>query len=239
MLNKGEEVEDLQYKGLQIIQNKSLYTFTSDSVILANFIKGRSGSVAVEIGAGCGVVSILVQAKTSIGKIYAFEIQQELADLCKKNLRLNKLDDKIVLIKDDIKNFGKHLKKNSVDIVFSNPPYFKETNFAQTEVKKIAKEETKLSCLELVLVASSLLRQGGAFYCCYSAERASELMQHCQNNGLCIKEMFFTENGKGKVKLVVLKAVKGGKNGTKVYPNLITNEENGNYLEILHTKYIK
>ncbi len=235
-LDSNERIEDLQCNGLKIIQNKTLYTFTSDSVILANFIKTKSQDVAVEIGAGCGVVSILVQAKNKVKKIYNFEIQNEMAKLCQKNICLNELEDKITIIKDDVKNFNKYLQKNSIDVVYSNPPYFKQTNFSQNPVKKIAKEEICLSCEELVNVAESLLKHNGIFYVCYSAERSAEIIYQCEKCGLTIKEMFFTENGKGDVKLVYLKCVKGGKNGVKIYPNLITNDKNGDYLDILKTR---
>lgn len=234
-LEKNERMEDLQCKGLQIIQNKNLYTFTSDSVVLANFVKTKASDVAVEIGAGSGVISILIQAKNKVKKIFAFEIQHEMALLCEKNLILNNLQEKVELIADDVKNFKKHFEK-SVDVVFSNPPYFKVTDFAQTDCKKIAKEEVCLSCADLCKVASAMLKSGGSFYCCYSAERSCELISELAKNKLSVKEMLFTENGKGEVKLVVIKATKDGKAGVKVHPNLVTNEQNGDYLEILHTK---
>ena len=226
-LYDGERLEDLQYKNLQIIQNKNFYTFTSDSVILANYIHTKKSDVCVEIGAGCGIISILVNAKNSLKKIYAFEIQKEMADLCQKNVKLNHFCDKIETIFDDIKNFKKYLTKNSVDVVFSNPPYFKVTNFSQSESKQIAKEEINLNLLQLIEIARGLLKDKGAFYCCYPSERVAQLVEICQQNNLKVKEMFFTENGKRKVKLVVIKAVKSGRNGTKVFPNLVTNESDG------------
>ena len=234
----SERIEDLQCDGLKIIQDDQLYCFTSDSVILANFIKFKEVDTAVEIGAGSGVISILAQAKNKVKKIYAFEIQEEMQNICKKNIKLNNLDEKIELICDDVKNYSKYLSKPA-DVVFSNPPYFKLTNFAQSEVKKIAKEEVCLSCEQLVKTTAKMLKFKGVFYCCYGAERVCELIVNCEKNNLAVKEMFFTENGKGEVKLVVIKAVKGGNCGVKVYPNLVTNEENGGYLEKLHTKNFK
>ena len=84
-----------------------------------------------------------------------------------------------------------------------------------------------------------MLKFGGKFYVVYSAERCVELITSLVKNNLQPKRMFFTSNGKGRVVLIVIEAVKGGKKGVKVLPELITNEENGNYLEKLHTKYIK
>lgn len=236
MSKNNERLEDLQCNGLKIIQNKDLYCFSSDSVVLANFVKAKANDRAVEIGTGCGVISVLVQAKNAIGKIFAFEIQPEMADLARKNIGLNNLENKIEIIEDDVNNFEKYLERESVDLVFSNPPFFKETNFAQSKIKKIAKEEVCLNCESLVKVVSKMLKFGGRFYCCFASDRVCELVSLCQNNNLKIKELFFTENGKGEVKLAVIKAVKGGKDGVKVFPNLVTNEKDGKYLEKLTTK---
>lgn len=237
-LEKGERIEDLQCGGLKIIQNENFYTFTSDSVILANFISAKKNDLAVEIGAGSGVISILVQAKTNVKHITAFEIQKEMADLCQKNIALNNLQEKIEIVCDDVKNYQKHIKKASFDLVFCNPPYFKSTNFAQNRVKKIAKEEEKLSCEDLCKVASEILKDSGSFYVCYAAERAPELFFNLQKYGLAVKEFFFTQNGKGKTTIVVAKATKGGKFGSKILPTLVTNEANGTYKAALHTKNI-
>lgn len=239
ILEKDERLEDLQCDNLKIIQNKTLYTFTSDSVILANFVKTKKNDIAVEIGAGCGVISILVQAKNKLQKIYAFELQPQMQDLCEKNIELNHLQDKIILVRDDIQNFEKCLKSGTADVVFSNPPYFKPTNFVQSQIKKNAKEEVCLPLDTLVSCVSKMLKFGGQFFCCYCAERVCELIVACQNKSLAVKEMFFTENGKGEVKLVVIRAVKSGKNGCKVHPNLVTNESDGRYLEKLQTKNFK
>lgn len=235
-LENGERIEDLQCGGLKIIQNENLYTFTSDSVILANFVDVKKNDLAVEIGAGSGVISILVQAKTNVKHITAFEIQKEMADLCRKNIDLNDLQEKIEIVCDDVKNYQKHIKKASFDVVFCNPPYFKPTNFAQNKVKQIAKEEGKLSCDDLCKVASEILKDGGNFYVCYAAERAAELFFCLQKYSLAVKEFFFTQNGKGKFTIVVARATKGGKFGAKVLPILVTNEADGTYKSALHTK---
>lgn len=237
LLQDGERMEDLQCDGLKIIQNKNLYTFTSDSVILANFVKAKKSDVCAEIGTGCGVISILVFAKNHPQKIVGFEIQKPMFELCEKNIKLNHLEKNIEIYHENAKNFEKNAKKCSFDVVFSNPPYFKVTNFDQKETKKIAKEEVCLNIEDLVSTASNMLRSGGSFYVCYSAERSCELIYSCHSHNLIVKEMFFTENGKGDVKLVFLRAVKDAKNSVKVFKNLVTNDKNGDYLDELKTKY--
>lgn len=236
-INKNERIEDLQCKGLKIIQNKSLYTFTSDSVILANFLKIKPKESAVEIGAGCGVISVLASAKNHFQKILAFEVNTEMSDIARRNIELNNLQEKIEIINDKVQNYEKYLKKASKDVVFSNPPYMKETaNAGENEVRNCSRHDNLLKIDQLCKVASEMLKFGGRFYVVYSAERSSELIVQLIRYDLQPKTMFFTENGRGRVVLVVIEAVKGGKAGVKVLPNLVTNNQDGKFLEKLQTR---
>lgn len=238
-LVEGERIEDLQCRGLKIIQNKNYYTFTSDSVILANFAKLKSNDVCVEIGTGCGVISILLSAKNNFKKIFAFELQEEMALLAKKNVKLNDLGEKIEIINENIVNFNKFLPKNSVDCVVSNPPYMHSDGKNKNTIRDTARHDKTLPIDMLCNLTSQMLKDGGKFYLVYSANRSAELIYNLIKNSLEPKRMFFTQNGKGSVKLIVIEAVKNGKHEVKVLPELVTNEEDGRYLEILHTKYLK
>ncbi len=237
-LEKDERIEDLQCGGLNIIQNKNLYTFTSDSVILANFIGTKPKDECVEIGTGCGVISILLSAKTKFSHIKAFELQKVMSDLAQKNVVLNGLDEKIEIINDDIENFNKYIN-GQVDVVFSNPPYMKESVVNENEVKSIARHDKTLPLERLCYLTSKMLKSGGAFYLVYGANRAAEVIYQLKKHSLEPKKMFFTQNGKGKTILIVVKAVKDGKEGVEVLENLVTNDKDGKYLEMLHTKYVK
>ena len=238
-LEEDERIEDLQCQGLKIIQNKNLYTFTSDSVVLANFISTKKDDKCVEIGTGSGVISILLSKKTSFNKITAFEIQEEMSLLAKKNIKLNSIENKIEVIHDDIVNFEKYIQKGGVDIVFSNPPYMKEKIVGPNKVRTVARHESSLPLETLCMVSGKMLKSGGKFFVVYGAGRTSELLVELTKNRLEPKRMFFTENGRGKVILCVVEAVKDGKKGINILPNLVTNDKDGRYLEELHTKYVK
>lgn len=237
-MNKGERIEDLQCNGLKIIQNKELYCFTSDSVILANFVKVKTGEKALEIGAGCGVISILLTAKTKAKKIVAFEMQDELAELAKRNVELNSLGDKIEIVHDKIQNYRKYFEDEQFDVVFSNPPYMHsdEKNKNEKTPRDLARHDSTLSLQDLCASAKRALRFGGRLYLVYDPSRTAELVHSLIENSLEPKTMFFTENGKKAIKLVVIEAVKGGKHGVKVLPALVTNDPNGDYLDNLKTK---
>ena len=237
-LEKDERIEDLQCKNLRIIQNKNYYTFTSDSVILANFIKLKKSEVCAEIGTGCGVIPILLSAKTEFDKVYAFELQDEMARLAEKNVLFNDLEDKIVVVSDDVRNFRQHFNAESFDVVFSNSLYMRgDTARNASSIRDKARHDESLPIGDLCRTAYTMLKFGGRFFVVYSASRSAELIYTLMENNLEPKKMFFTENGKGKIVLVVIEAVKGGKHGVEVLPQLQTNDAKGDYLELLRTKY--
>lgn len=217
-LEKGERLEDLG-DNLKIIQNKALYTFTSDSVVLANFLKIKPKENAVEIGGGSGVISILATAKNKFKKIKIFEIQEKLQKNCEKNIKINNLSEKLELICDDIKNYRKYLEVGSQDVVFSNPPYFPVDDSLES-VRKNARQEVFLNLKDLIKVSSEMLKFGGRFYLIYPASRLCELVYECEKNDIKIKKMFFTENCHGVVNLVVIEGRKNGSDGVQILPNV-------------------
>lgn len=218
-LEKGERLEDLGCNNLKIIQNKNLYTFTSDSVILANFLKIKSKESAVEIGGGSGVISILATAKNKVKKIKIFEIQENLQKLCEKNIKINNLNDVLELISDDVRNFKKYVEVGSQDVVFSNPPYFL-VDKTENSVRKFARQEVFLNLKDLIKISSQMLKYGGRFYLIYPASRLCELIYECEKNVIKIKKLFFTENKNKVVNLVVIEGRKNGSDGVQILPTI-------------------
>lgn len=218
-LEKGERLEDLGCKNLKIIQNKNLYTFTSDSVILANFLKIKSKENAVEIGGGSGVISILATAKNKVKKIKIFEIQENLQKLCEKNIKINNLNDVLELISDDVRNFKKYVEVGSQDVVFSNPPYFL-VDKTENSVRKFARQEVFLNLKDLIKISSQMLKYGGRFYLIYPASRLCELIYECEKNDIKIKKLFFTENKNKVVNLVVIEGRKNGSDSVQILPTI-------------------
>ncbi len=230
ILNKGEQIEDLQCEGLKVIQDKNLYTFTCDSAILANFISLKKNEIALEIGCGCGVISILLTKKVKFKKIYAIELQPKMAELARRNVKLNGVEDKIEIINDDILLYDRYFKKGEFDVVFSNPPYMLSSGDKNaSEVRNIARHDFALPLEKFCQISSALLKEGGRLYVVYTATRSAELIYNLKKERLEPKKMFFTQNGKGKIKLIVIEAVKGGHQGIKVLPELVTNEKTGEY----------
>ncbi len=232
-----KRLDDLNLDGLKLFQYKDGYCFTSDSVLLANFVKTKKSDICVEIGAGSGIISVLVNHKTSPQKIYAFEMQKKYADLMQENLEYNNIKN-IEVICDRIQNCDKYIK-NQVDVIFCNPPYYNSGDIvSQNDEIKIAKHEKFLPLDQLVICVNKMLKFGGKFYVVYPAERISELIFELKNKKIQPKRLFFAQPTENKnANTVFVECIKGGKNGTVVMPTLITNNLDGEYVQTIQKLY--
>ena len=104
-LRENERIDDLEYKNLKIIQNKKGFCFGIDSVILSDYAREiKNNCIGADLGTGTGIISILLANKTKISKIYGIEIQEDIADMAKRSVELNNLENKIDIININIKN---------------------------------------------------------------------------------------------------------------------------------------
>ena len=239
MENKNLRLEDLQYKGLKIYQNKDLYCFTSDAVTLANFAKIKKGDKVCDFCSGSGIIAILLAAKNEPSEVFAVEIQNEMFELLQKNIELNNVEN-IKPILGDVIEFSKYIPAGSVDVVVCNPPY-KKKGASFHNVNKVvatARHEIKLDLLGLLESVKRVLRFGGKFYISYDANRSAELMSRLKAFELEPKRMFFAQPSPQKsATLVFVEAVRGGREGVEVLPTLISNDKDGNYVQNIFDNY--
>ena len=122
-LNENERIDDLQLQGLQLIQNKNGFCFGIDSVLLADFAKEiPAHAKVIDMGTGNGIISILLCGKTSLDKIYGVEIQEDVANLAKRNTFLNHLENRLEVIQANIKCLPELFEKASFDAIVANQP---------------------------------------------------------------------------------------------------------------------
>ena len=230
-LKNHEVIEDLNLDGLKIIQSTKLYRFTSDPVILANFVKAKKTDRLLDIGTGSGIIPILVCHKTNLKSAVGVELQPEMADMATRSVELNALSDKITIQNVDIKDFK---SVHVFDIVTCNPPYKKCGTCKPNEEKSkaIARHEITLNLTEVCACAKKHLKFGGRFYVCIDASRTAELLFELKSVGIEPKKMFYSQSSLcASPSILFVEAVNGGKEGIKVLPNVVVNDKDGNYLE--------
>ena len=239
-LKENGRIDDLQYKGLKIIQNTKDFCFGIDSVILSDFAKNiKKGSKVVDLGTGTGIIGLLLCKKTEIKEIVGVEIQKEVAEMANRSIKLNKLEDKFKILNTDINKIfeDKLLEKNKFDVVVMNPPYKEKGTGKINEVdsKIISRHEVKATLSDFIKMASNLLKDKGEIYIVHKPERMPDIIQKMRENKIEPKEIKTVySNKKTEASLILIKGIKGAKKFFKILEPLYIYEENGEY-----TKEIK
>lgn len=237
-LNENERIDDLEYKGLKIIQNKEWFCFGIDAVLLSDFAKNiRNNSKVLDFGTGTGIISILLCGKTKLSQITGVEIQEEVCKMAQKSIELNKLQDKFNILNADINELDNILQANSYDAIVTNPPYKKDLTGAKniSETKLISRHEVKFDFKKMVKISSKLLKNGGSFYMIHRPERMSEIVKELKDNKLEPKVVRFVHpHINDNANMILIKAVKNAKEFLTVEPPLIVyNSDNTYTKEIL------
>jgi tRNA1Val (adenine37-N6)-methyltransferase len=237
MLKQNERFEDLEYNGLEIIQNTEGYRFTSDAVLLANSVKAFSKHRVVDLGAGSGIISIIIAAKTSAKEIVGIEIQPALADMAKRSVAHNKLSDRIKIINCPMQQ-AKDIIGGGFDIAVSNPPY-EDAVENPTEVD-MCKREQLVTLEEVVASAEQLLKFGGVFYIINKAKRLAEIIFYMKQKNIEPKRITLIQPKAGKdIDTVIVEGKKGGKPSLVVPKPLVVYDENGQYTDEVRRMYNK
>lgn len=227
-----EKTEDLQCKGLRIIQSSQEYRFTTDAVLLANFCRDMRGKLCVELGAGSGVISLLLTAKKHPKHIVAVELQPQLAHMMERSVELNGLDDAIEVHCADLKNACDFVR--DADVVVCNPPY-RRVGSGERQLKHniaLCRHEIAATLADVVTSAARILNNKGSFYLVHQADRLCEIVTLCRDNGLAVKEILPVCPSPGKQpNLTLVRAVKGGAADCKLLSPLCITDEQGNYTD--------
>ena len=243
-LKENERIDDLEYKGLRIIQNVEGFCFGIDAVLLSDFAKDmRNNAKVLDLGAGTGILSILLSAKTNLSKIYGIEVQNEVADMAKRSIKLNYLEDKVEIINKNIKELGDVFEKNTFEAIVTNPPYKKIETGKENEnqAKFISRHEVTANLHDFMKISFDMLKDKGSLYMVHRPERLSEIIYELKINKLEPKVMRFVYSSENQEpKLVLIKAVKNAKEFLKIEKPLFIYKKNGEYtdeiLEIYHKK---
>ncbi len=214
-----ERVDDLLVNGLKIIQNPAAFCFGCDAVELANFVTGGKKDVAVDLGSGTGIITILLAGKKGI-PCTGIEIQPDMSEMSQRSLMLNGLKNACI-INAPIQRVADYMDAGSATIVISNPPYAKAESGFTAEEKgiAIARTEITVTLKEVVDCAAFLLNTGGKFYIIHRADRMAEVIAECRSARLEPKVLQVLSPKKGKKPhLFMLKCIKDGKSGIELLP---------------------
>lgn len=233
-IKKSERIDYLDIKDYKIIQDKNGFCFGIDAVLLGNYVKGRQKDIVVDLGTGTGVIPLIVEGKQGVKKIYGIEIQEEVAEMAKRTISMNKLEEKIEILNIDLNNITDYIGLESVDIVTSNPPYMSVEEGFQNEnnAKSISRHEIKCNIDQVCQAASKVLRFHGKFYMVHRPSRLVDIFVAMRSNNVEPKKIKFIYPKLGKKpNLVLIQGTKGGNPEILTEEPLIVYNEDGKYTD--------
>jgi tRNA1Val (adenine37-N6)-methyltransferase len=218
-LNNNEIIEDLGEQGLKIIQASDSYRFSVDSILLLNFIRVKNYEKIIDLGTGSGIIPLLLFGKRKGLSIYGVEIQKDLADMARRSVGLNNLQDHITIIQEDFRNLKNIFKNQEFEIVVSNPPYISlgQGKINPSSSRAIARHEIKGDLEDIVSISSYLLKNKGRIYLIYRSAKLIKLILTLKKYSIEPKVIKFIHPRQGEnANLVLLEGIKRGKEELKI-----------------------
>lgn len=216
-LGDGEVLEEL-FEDKKIIQNTNLYRFTSDSVLLSKFVKGKKCDVVADFCAGSGIVGLhFLCLNPHISSVTLYEMQPALSDMSARTIAFNGFE-KARAVCTRVQELG-HELDGRFSLILCNPPYERGGFENISYEKAICRKEITITLAEILDVAARLLKFGGRLAIINRADRVAELIYGLKVRKLEPKRLqFVCGAGANKPYLVMVEACKGGREGVEVLP---------------------
>lgn len=239
-LKLGERLDELQRNGYFLIQNPEKFCFGMDAVLLSGFAKVKPKERAIDLGTGTGIIPILLEAKTKGEHFTGLEIQPESADMARRSVALNGLEEKIEIVEGDIKQASTLFGASSFHVVTSNPPYMTAqhglTN--EAEAKTIARHEVLCSLEDVIRESARLLMPGGRLYMVHRPFRLAEIISLMVQYKVEPKRMQLVHPYADKEpNMVLIEGLRGGKPRMTVERPLVVYQEPGKYTDEIYDIY--
>ncbi|NLW48378.1 MAG: methyltransferase [Firmicutes bacterium] len=222
---------------MQIIQNPEKFKFTIDAFLLTGFVDPGPKDHLIDLGAGGGVLSLLIAGTKRIGSVCGLEIQTDLADMARRSVALNGLDTTIRIVDGDLRRLPSELKHNSFDYVIANPPFYPENKGVISQNQALAMAKFEISCKleDLVVAAKRLVKGNGKFAMIFPSQRFTELLIVLHKNSLTPKRICFIHPKPGfKSNLVLIESRPGSGHGVEILSPIIVSDQYGEYSEMMN-----
>ena len=239
-LKPKERLDDLQVNGYEIIQHPGKFCFGMDAVLLSNFARVKKGERVLDLGTGTGIIPILMTAKTEGDTFVGLEIQEESADMARRSVSHNHLDEKVEIVTGDIKEAANIFGLASFDVITTNPPYMigQHGIANESDTKAIARHEVLCTLDDILRESARVLKPRGRFYMVHRPFRLAEILSKMVEVGIEPKRMRMVHPFIDKEpNMVLIEGKRGGNSRMTVERPLIVYKEQGVYSEELLGEY--
>lgn len=236
----AERIDDLQCNGYRIIQDTDGFCFGMDAVLLANFALAavNDDTKLLDLCSGTGIVPLLIAAKTGCSDLTGIELQESVADMARRSVELNHIEDRMRIIQGDLREIKKMGLDSRMNVVTCNPPYMNAGLKNATDRKLISRHEVMCTLEDVCVAAAYSLKSNGKFFMVHRPNRLVDIFNELRKVHLEPKRMrliYPYENSEAN--MVLIEAVKGGKTQLIVEKPLIVYKEKNIYTEEIVSIY--
>jgi tRNA1Val (adenine37-N6)-methyltransferase len=238
--NKDESIDEIFHGRLRVIQKLKGYRFSLDPILLCSFVDIARTRKALDLGTGCGIIPLILAKKNESIRIVGVEVQEELADLARRNIELNQLSDRVEIIHGDMRDITPDIKRGSFDLVVSNPPFMRANcgRINPLRQKAIARHELLTSIEDVIKCAREFLIPKGRLALIYPAQRTVHLMFTLRDFRFEPKRFRAVHSYRNEnAKMVLVESVMGGGEELEFLPPLVIYEESGKYTDEMNAIY--
>lgn len=240
LIHSNERLDDLCRKGYRLIQDPKLFCFGIDAVLLSDYAKVKRGERAVDLCTGNGVIPILLEAKNNGEHYSGLELQPQCADLARRSVKYNHLEDKVTIEEGDVCNASEIFGRESVEVVTVNPPYMigqhgiKNADDAMT----IARHEVRCTLDDIVRESAKMLKFNGRFYMVHRPFRLAEIFNTMMKYHIEPKRMRLVHPyADREPNMVLIEGLKGGKSRITIEKPLVVYKEPNVYTDEIYEIY--
>ncbi|MEG0775422.1 tRNA1(Val) (adenine(37)-N6)-methyltransferase [Clostridium sp.] len=240
IVRDDETLDDLQLKGIKIIQKKSGFRFGVDAVLLANFSNVKKNARVIDLCSGTGIIPFILSGKTEAKNIVGIEIQEEFVEMANRTSRINSLEDRVNFINEDLTNikFLKTIEK--AEVVTVNPPYkLQNTGIININDKNaIARHEICCTLEDVIIAARILLKDNGRFFMVHRPERIVDILTLMRKHKIEPKRIKLVHPKPNKApNIVLIEGQRDGGSFFKFEDPLYVHMEDGSYSEEIKKIY--
>lgn len=228
-----EVINDLlNYGNLKIIQNTEWFSFSLDSVLLANFVKINNKMKIIDFCSGNAPIPLFLSTKTQ-AKMIGVELQKEVFDLARKSISINNLENQIEMLNMNVKDISNIYETDTFDLITCNPPYFKigeKSNTNKNDIKAIARHELTLNLNEIFKVAKKILKNNGRIAMVHRTDRLMDIICAMKKNNIepkRLKIIYPFDNSKSN--MILIEGSKNGKVGLEIEKSIVVHNIDGSY----------
>lgn len=239
-LLENERLDELHRNGYFIIQNPKKFCFGMDAVLLSGFTRVKPKETVLDLGTGTGIIPILLEAKTKGKHFTGLEIQPESADMARRSVCYNHLEDKINIEVGNIKDASHQFGASSFHVVTTNPPYMTGQHGLTNPnaAKAIARHEILCNLEDIIRESAKILKPQGRFYMVHRPFRLAEIMVLMHQYKIEPKRMQLVYPFADKEpNMVLLEGLRGGNPRITVEKPLIVYKEPGVYTDEIYNIY--